>query len=109
MPKFAMPAEVTALPAEQQEAIRNVLIQKHLLTADGQVAKFGAGNLPEEHPIQALGFGPNFGFLGGGFGCIAARIAEGAAIAACATIPGGQIAIAACVAVAHAAADQACK
>ena len=111
MPSFVMPNQVTALPAEQQEAIRQVLIKNNLLTSSGELEKLTAANMPEKHKAALAAMGvENASFLGiPNAGCIAARIGEAAAIAACALVPGGQIAIAACIAVAHEAANLACK
>jgi hypothetical protein len=118
MSKFVMP-EITALPDEQQKAIFQVLIKSGLLTESGEPTNLTIDNMPGHHKtfldesLKTIGKGEltqktveSFGI---DFKCIAARVAEAAAIAACALVPGGQIVIGVCVAAAHALADQACK
>ena len=99
---FVMPDTVSKLSAEQQEEIRQVLIKSNLLTTSGEQNSLTEENMPDMHKaaLNALGI-ENFASLGPNFGCIAARIAETAAVAACASVPGGPSVIAACIATAH--------
>ena len=115
---FVFPEQVTVLPTDQQEAIRKVLIKSNLITEAGQVTKFTEDSISKKHKdalntaINSIGIKQDqksfntLGFFNPG--CLAARIAEGVAVAACASVPGGQLAIAACIAAAHEAANQAC-
>ena len=102
MSTFVMPDTVSNLSAEQQAEIRQVLIKSNLLTASGEQNNLTAENMPDKHKaaLKALGV-ENFASFGPNFGCIAARIAETAAVAACASVPGGPSVIAACIATAH--------
>jgi len=115
--KFQMPEEVTKLSEEQQEAIFRTLVKVGLLTESGEPTDFSIDKMPERNKaaltaaLDALGleYDSNLITMGWNWKCIAARVAEAAAVAACASVPGGQLAIAACIAAAHAIADQACK
>jgi hypothetical protein len=115
MAGFVMPTQVTSLPQDQQEAIRKVLVQAGLLTPSGEPTTLTVDNIPTknraalEANLEAMGVDKNIHAFGINFKCIAARAAEVAAVAACALVPGGQLAIAACIAAAHALADEACK
>ena len=105
MSKFEMPSEVTALSHEQQTAIKKVLVDTGLLTSDGDLADFSEDRLTND---QRLMLTEKMQVMG--MKCALARIAEAAAVAACALIPGGgPIAIAACAAAAHEVANRACK
>lgn len=117
---FVYPDSYMQLPVDQQIAIRKVLVDSKLLTSTGQVNQFTEKDLSPkskqsiDQVFSSTGIQKNANistasFLGINLGCIAARAAEGLAVAACATIPGGQLAIAVCVAAAHEAANQACK
>ena len=57
MASFVMPDQVTALPAEQQEAIRKVLIECHLITEAGELANLTAENMPEKYKAALDAFG----------------------------------------------------
>lgn len=125
MSNISMPQGFDALNDDSKNAIRKIMVEKGLHTHDGKRPSTKAADLPEPHQ-KALKAG--FAAMGENFldfpniplpniplpqlpnlGCVAARIAEAAAVAACATIPGGQIAIAVCVAAAHEAANSACN
>lgn len=116
---FVLPKEIAALPLPQQDAIRKVLVDSGLMTGTGEIVDLSPANISPAHKaavnatltsfgirqdVDALAFGFDFGV-----GCILARAAEVGAVALCASIPGGQVAIALCIAAAHAAADEACK
>jgi hypothetical protein len=115
MAKFVMPAEARALSAEQQKAIRLVLVKAGLLTESGETTTLTVANMPQQHKtalnasLRAMGVQEDIDLFGINLGCIAARVAEAAAVAACAIVPGGQIVIAACIAAAHEAANAACN
>jgi len=121
MAKFELPTEVTALPAEQQAAIRKIMVRVGLLTESGELANLHHENISSNQKAAVNATLASFdvkqdvdGLVALDFGwpnvkCTVARVAEVAAVAACMVIPGGQIAIAACVALAHAAADEVCK
>jgi len=82
MATFVMPNEVTALPAEQQEAIRQVLIKAGLLTASGERTNLTAEDIPEKQKaalrasLSAMGLEENIALFGINLKCIAARVAE---------------------------------
>ena len=116
MSNFVMPDQVTSLPVEQQKAVHQVLADAGLLTGSGEQMKLNAANMPEKHKtalnasLKSMGVEENLSLFGGGLGCIAARLAEVAAVAACSTLaPSGPIVVAACVAAAHAVADAQCN
>jgi hypothetical protein len=115
MAAFTMPSAVLNLSGDQQRAITGVLTKAGLLTAAGDLAHPTTDTAPNQqkatlkaffdhhgldHDLDALGIKPT---------CILARAAEAAAVAACAMVPGGPIAVAACIAAAHAAADAICN
>lgn len=111
---FNYPDSYMKLPVEQQKAISKVLIENKLLTSTGQVIR--EKNLTPkskesiEQVISSMGIEKTPVIRPESFfGCAAARIAEAAAVAACATVPGGQVVIAVCIATAHEAANQACN
>jgi hypothetical protein len=95
------------------------MVDAGLMTGTGEAADLSNANIPDAHKtavnaaLTSFGvphdvdklIGLNFGI---NFGCIAARIGEAAAVAACATT-GNPIVVAACAAAAHALADEACK
>lgn len=116
---FVLPKEITVLPLPQQDAIRKVLVDSGLMTGTGEVVDLNPANVSPAHKaavnaaltsfgirqdVDALAFGFDFGV-----GCMLARGAEVVAVALCASVPGGQVAIALCIAAAHAAANEACK
>jgi len=105
--------EMAALPADQQEAIRKVLISANLLTPSGEVKKLTGNDFPKKQSESIHKSLTDAGFNSfqteSFFGCLGARVGEAAAVAGCALIPGGQLVIAICVAAAHAAANEACK
>jgi len=110
-----MPKDVVALPGTQQEAIRQVLVKTGLLTEAGEPTNYTRDDIPEQYAaglkasLQAIGVDQNLELFGFGLGCAVARVAEAAAVAACVSVPGGQIAVAACIAAAHEAANAACN
>jgi hypothetical protein len=101
MSTFVMPNTVSKLSSEQQEEIRQILIKSNLLTTSGEQNSLTEENMPDNHKAALNALGVNFASFGPNFGCIAARMAETAAVAACASVPGGPSVIAACIATAH--------
>lgn len=110
MAKFVMTKEITDLPTEQQEKIRNVLVKSGLLNEAGEVNDYK--NISQENKdivIKALNeTGVKQDLLGNPFVCAAARVAEAAAVIACGSV-GGPILVAACIATAHEVANKACE
>jgi hypothetical protein len=117
MTKFQMPEQVTKLSKEQQDAIFRTLVTVGLLTDTGELTDFSVDKMPDRNKkaltaaLDALGLehGSDLSTMGWNWKCIAARVAEAAAVAACASVPGGQIAVAACIAGAHEIANKVCK
>ncbi len=115
MAKYTFAKEVLALPHEQQKAIQNVLIKTGLLNSAGESTDLSVDKMSEKHKealqtsLSSLGVEHDLSMPSINWKCAAARVAEAAAVAACASVPGGQIAIAACIAAAHELANKACE
>jgi hypothetical protein len=106
---------VVKLPNDQQEAIRQALQSSQLIDKDGNIAPMAASTLSDHHRealhsvMDTMGMQQDLKISGNAGVCAAAHIAESVAIVACTKVPGGQSAVDACFATAHAIANQVCS
>lgn len=116
--RFMFSEQFIKLPNEQQESIKKVLIASNLMTKEGNVKNFTESDIPKKDreilnkAVKDIGIAKTQNTFNSQIfnsGCIAARAAEIAAVAACASVPGGQVIVAVCIATAHEIANQACK
>lgn len=112
---FVFPEGFNSLPDDQKSAIRNVLIKNKLITESGTLTDLTEDDIPKktksdlDKAFSSSNIKPQSIFDNINPKCIAARALEAVAVGACASVPGGQVAIAICIAAAHEAANQACN
>lgn len=115
MTQYQMHDAVTKLPNDQQEAIRQALQSAQLIDKNGNIAAMTASTMSDNHSnalhsvMDSMGLQQDFKIAGNAGVCAAARIAESVAMVACTRVPGGQLAVDACIAAAHEIANQVCK
>ena len=112
---FVFPEKFNSLPDNQKDAIRKVLIKNKLITESGTLVELTEKDIPKktkdslDKALSDSNIKPESIFDDLNPKCIAARALEAGAVVACASIPGGQVAIAVCIATVNEASNQACK